>query len=214
MDDLSRRLSMTSVARRNAVLGDVPKGEEEPAAPAGRGSPGPHRRVVHRREPERARTGLPDPSTAAPGHDPATSAAIKMAVATRGGVAGIEGVTLHIDRGSTCTANGFTELCRLRIRQSTGPVGSCSDNAAAAPPAEDPRSTARTPPSTGRRRQGTSTVSGSRTAARSRPRRTAVTHRRAASFICSACSIARGPPRPRRESCARVRGRVCRPCGR
>lgn len=65
-------------------------------------------------------------------------AAIKMAVATRGGKAAIwreeeaERVVFHTDRGSTYTANAFTKLCRqMRIRQSMGRVGSCFDNAAA-----------------------------------------------------------------------------------
>ena len=65
-------------------------------------------------------------------------AAIKMAVATRGGKAAIwradeaERVIFHTDRGSTYTANAFTKLCRqLGVRQSMGRVGSCFDNAAA-----------------------------------------------------------------------------------
>lgn len=65
-------------------------------------------------------------------------AAIKMAVATRGGKDAIwredeaERVIFHTDRGSTYTANAFTKLCReLGIRQSMGRVGSCFDNAAA-----------------------------------------------------------------------------------
>jgi transposase InsO family protein len=65
-------------------------------------------------------------------------AAIKMAVATRGGREAIwrdqqaERVVFHTDRGSTYTANAFTKLCRhLGIRQSMGRVGSCFDNAAA-----------------------------------------------------------------------------------
>jgi putative transposase len=54
-------------------------------------------------------------------------AAIKMAVATRGGKDAIwrddeaERVIFHTDRGSTYTANAFTRLWRqLGIRQSTG----------------------------------------------------------------------------------------------
>jgi transposase InsO family protein len=65
-------------------------------------------------------------------------AAIKMAVAARGGPSAIwredeaERVIFHTDRGSTYTANAFTKLCRqLGIRQSMGRVGSCFDNAAA-----------------------------------------------------------------------------------
>ena len=65
-------------------------------------------------------------------------AAIKMAVATRGGREAIwrevesERVVFHSDKGSTYTAHAFTKLCRrLGIRQSMGRVGSCFDNAAA-----------------------------------------------------------------------------------
>ena len=65
-------------------------------------------------------------------------AAIKMAVAARGGKEALwqdeeaERVIFHTDRGSTYTANAFTTLCRhLGIRQSMGRVGSCFDNAAA-----------------------------------------------------------------------------------
>ena len=65
-------------------------------------------------------------------------AAIKMAVAARGGRAAIwreqesERVIFHTDRGSTYTANSLTKLCRqMGIRQSMGRVGSCFDNAAA-----------------------------------------------------------------------------------
>ena len=65
-------------------------------------------------------------------------AAIKMAVAARGGKDAIwrekesERVIFHTDRGSTYTANDFTKLCRQQgIRQSMGRVGSCFDNAAA-----------------------------------------------------------------------------------
>jgi transposase InsO family protein len=61
-------------------------------------------------------------------------AAIRMAVATRGGKAAIwreevsQRVIFHSDRGSTYTANNFTKLCRdLGIRQSMGRVGSCFD---------------------------------------------------------------------------------------
>jgi putative transposase len=65
-------------------------------------------------------------------------AAIKMAVAARGGREAIwreeesERVIFHTDRGSTYTAHSFTRLCRQQgIRQSMGRVGSCFDNAAA-----------------------------------------------------------------------------------
>lgn len=65
-------------------------------------------------------------------------AAIRMAVATRGGAQVIwrddesQRVIFHTDRGSTYTAGAFTKLCRkLGIRQSMGRVGSCFDNAAA-----------------------------------------------------------------------------------
>jgi putative transposase len=65
-------------------------------------------------------------------------AAIKMAVAARGGRGAIwredesVRVIFHTDRGSTYTAGDFTKLCRQQgIRQSMGRVGSCFDNAAA-----------------------------------------------------------------------------------
>ena len=65
-------------------------------------------------------------------------AAIKMAVAARGGREAIwredqsQRVIFHTDRGSTYTAGDFIQLCRkLGIRQSMGRVGSCFDNAAA-----------------------------------------------------------------------------------
>ena len=59
--------------------------------------------------------------------------AIKIAAATRGGRANIDGVIFHSDRGSTYTASSFTVLCKdkLGVRQSMGRVGSCFDNAAA-----------------------------------------------------------------------------------
>jgi putative transposase len=59
--------------------------------------------------------------------------AIKIAAATRGGRANIDGVIFHSDRGSTYTAASFTQLCKdkLGVRQSMGRVGSCFDNAAA-----------------------------------------------------------------------------------
>lgn len=70
-------------------------------------------------------------------------AAIKMAIAARGGMDAVNGegwradesqrVIFHTDRGSTYTANSFTKLCRqLGVRQSMGRVGSCFDNAAEA----------------------------------------------------------------------------------
>ena len=65
-------------------------------------------------------------------------AAIKMAVATRGGQEAIwrdeeaDRVIFLSDRGSTYTANSHTKLCRqLGIRQSMGRVGSCFDNSTA-----------------------------------------------------------------------------------
>lgn len=65
-------------------------------------------------------------------------AAIKMAVAARGGREAIwrdeesQRTVFHTDRGSTYTAKDFTKLCRQQgIRQSMGRVGSCFDNAAA-----------------------------------------------------------------------------------
>lgn len=59
-------------------------------------------------------------------------AALKMAVATRGGKEVIDGVIFHTDRGSTYTADAFTSLCsRVGVTQSMGRVGSCFDNAAA-----------------------------------------------------------------------------------
>jgi transposase InsO family protein len=59
--------------------------------------------------------------------------AIKIAAASRGGRATIDGVIFHSDRGSTYTASSFTLLCKdkLGVRQSMGRVGSCFDNAAA-----------------------------------------------------------------------------------
>ncbi len=59
-------------------------------------------------------------------------AAIRMAIAVRGGTDAIRGVIFYTDRGSTYTAADFTNLCRGNgIRQSMGRVGSCFDNAAA-----------------------------------------------------------------------------------
>lgn len=57
-------------------------------------------------------------------------AAIQTAVALRGGA--VAGVIFHSDRGSTYTADLFTEACdHHNIRQSMGRTGSCLDNAAA-----------------------------------------------------------------------------------
>jgi transposase InsO family protein len=58
------------------------------------------------------------------------TAAIQMAVATRGG--DVAGVIFHSDKGSEYTASTFQEACeRLGITQSMGRVGSAYDNAAA-----------------------------------------------------------------------------------
>jgi transposase InsO family protein len=57
-------------------------------------------------------------------------AALQTAVAVRGGT--VAGVIFHSDRGSTYTADQFTEACAFhRIEQSMGRTGSCLDNAAA-----------------------------------------------------------------------------------
>ena len=65
-------------------------------------------------------------------------AAIKMAVAVRGGRAAIwredpgQRVIFHSDRGSVYTSKLYAKTCRkLGIRQSMGRVGSCFDNAVA-----------------------------------------------------------------------------------
>ena len=65
-------------------------------------------------------------------------AAIKMAVAVRGGRDAIwredpdQRVIFHSDRGSVYTSKQYTKTCRqLGIRQSMGRVGSCFDNAVA-----------------------------------------------------------------------------------
>ena len=58
--------------------------------------------------------------------------AIKIAATVRGGKSKIDNVVFHTDRGSTYTAQSFTQLCSdLGVRQSMGRVGSCFDNAAA-----------------------------------------------------------------------------------
>jgi putative transposase len=55
--------------------------------------------------------------------------ALKMAIATRGGI--VAGVIMHTDRGSQYTSRAFVELCcRNRVRQSMSRSGSCLDNAA------------------------------------------------------------------------------------
>jgi putative transposase len=57
------------------------------------------------------------------------AAAIKMAVAVRGG--DVKGVIFHTDRGSEYTAGDFAKVCeRFGITQSMGRVGSALDNAA------------------------------------------------------------------------------------
>lgn len=57
-------------------------------------------------------------------------AALQTAVAVRGGT--VAGVIFHSDRGSTYTADLFTQACQShRIEQSMGRTGSCLDNAAA-----------------------------------------------------------------------------------
>jgi len=63
-------------------------------------------------------------------HDAAlAAAAIKMAVAVRGG--DVTGVIFHTDRGSEFTARDFAKVCeRFGITQSMGRVGSALDNAA------------------------------------------------------------------------------------
>jgi putative transposase len=56
------------------------------------------------------------------------AAAIKMAVAVRGG--DVRGVIFHSDKGSEYTATDFAKVCeRFRIKQSMGRVGSALDNA-------------------------------------------------------------------------------------
>ncbi|MFD8692695.1 IS3 family transposase [Streptomyces sp. NPDC059651] len=66
-----------------------------------------------------------------PRHDTVlVSAALKMAVATRGGT--VDGVIFHTDRGSEYNAESFQQLCRRwGVVQSMGRVGSALDNAAA-----------------------------------------------------------------------------------
>jgi transposase InsO family protein len=58
------------------------------------------------------------------------SAALEMAVATRGGQ--VDGVIFHSDRGSQYTSAEFGQLCdRLCVIQSMGATGVCWDNAVA-----------------------------------------------------------------------------------
>ncbi|MEU7384858.1 IS3 family transposase [Streptomyces sp. NPDC042207] len=66
-----------------------------------------------------------------PRHDTAlVSAALQMAIATRGGQ--VDGVIFHTDRGSEYTSEAFGQLCaRWGVVQSMGRVGSALDNAAA-----------------------------------------------------------------------------------
>jgi transposase InsO family protein len=63
-------------------------------------------------------------------HDgPLAVAAVRMAVAVRGG--DVTGVIFHSDHGGEYTAELFEKACRrLGVTQSMGPVGSCFDNAA------------------------------------------------------------------------------------
>ena len=57
-------------------------------------------------------------------------AALRMAVAVRGGREAVAGVVLHTDQGSEYTAGTFQAACgRLGITQSMGRVGSALDNA-------------------------------------------------------------------------------------
>lgn len=58
------------------------------------------------------------------------SAALEMAVATRGGT--VDGVVFHSDRGSQYTSAAYGELCdQSGVTQSMGATGVCWDNAAA-----------------------------------------------------------------------------------
>ncbi len=60
---------------------------------------------------------------------PLVSAALAMAVATRGGV---DGVVFHSDRGSQYTSGEYRDLCeQLSVTQSMGATGTCFDNAPA-----------------------------------------------------------------------------------
>ena len=127
--DLLKR-DFTAPAPNTRWVGDM---TEIPTGPQGKGTKLYLATVIdlYSRRLLGAATGLhPDAALA--------GAAIKMAVATRGGRDVIwredeaERVIFHTDRGSTYTANAFTTLCRQQgIRQSMGRVGSCFDNAAA-----------------------------------------------------------------------------------
>jgi transposase InsO family protein len=56
--------------------------------------------------------------------------AADLAAVTRGGQ--VAGVIFHSDRGSEYTSADFARACaRWKVRQSTGRVGSCFDNAVA-----------------------------------------------------------------------------------
>jgi putative transposase len=58
---------------------------------------------------------------------PLVSAALEMAVATRGGP--VDGVVFHSDRGCQYTSDEYRRLCeRLRVNQSMGATGICFDN--------------------------------------------------------------------------------------
>ncbi len=57
-------------------------------------------------------------------------AALRMAVAVRGGKAAVAGVIMHTDQGSEYTAKNFQAACgRVGIKQSMGRTGSALDNA-------------------------------------------------------------------------------------
>ena len=61
---------------------------------------------------------------------PLVSAALEMAVATRGGA--VNGVVFHSDRGCQYTSGEYGQLCeRLRVTQSMGATGICFDNSPA-----------------------------------------------------------------------------------
>lgn len=63
---------------------------------------------------------------------PLVEAALKMAVATRGGTIHELGVVFHSDRGAQYTSKDFVKLCAdLGVTQSMGATGVCWDNAAA-----------------------------------------------------------------------------------